>query len=722
MSRSVAVRSAPWLAVGYAGAALACPVELVALRATSAGLILTVLALFAGLGLCIGATLALSARGAARFVGPWWSAFVFAAGSLWVSIPVGLHLFDGAFAATLPGATLAPGWFPLLVWGLLAVAIRFLRAWARAYPLSAGLVAFGLAVLTNGLNRSFVPSGYPDVHTLLLVTEVVLLGLGARLVSFGPWLRWTLDTTVAARVFGGGSAATVVAVGIVCWWGPGDNQARWRLATRGQHTRLLARVARGAFDLDRDGYSPLLAGGDCNDLDARVHPGVAEVPGNGLDEDCDGIIDNPAVAALARSRAAHHDELARWRASVPAQSLIERTRKMHVILLSIDTLRADALADTPTNRADHPHLFALLDASVHFTRAFAPSAGTDLSMAGVFTGKVDPYASPEPTLAEALDRVGRLTHGVVPSEVLRYVGKAILTRGLHTFDTVVNDLHEKDIGSHTTGARSTALGLAFIDRWRQAAQESPFFLWLHHFDVHEHGEVSLSEKHLRSLQAARPTNRRDKYRLMVRLVDREVGQLMAALAARGLVDSTIVVLLSDHGEGLGEDRRLPDNHGRFVYNALTHVPLALRIPGVAGRKVETPVSLLDVYPTVIDLLGLPAAGVDGSTMLPQLVPEAPEALRDHLRPLPLNESDQFGVVAWPHKLLVRRKESLTELFDLARDFNERVDLSHREPALVAKLRALYAALPNVTVDRTSRGRRARERLSEREVNRFAAPH
>jgi arylsulfatase A-like enzyme len=202
-----------------------------------------------------------------------------------------------------------------------------------------------------------------------------------------------------------------------------------------------------------------------------------------------------------------------------------------------------------------------------------------------------------------------------------------------------------------------------------------------------------------------------KYRLLVKLVDRELAVVISALRDRGLWDRTLVVLLSDHGEGLGEHPRLPDNHGRFVYNALVHVPLAFRIPGVPGARLDQPVSLLDVHPTLIQLTGAALPAVAGESLLPLIVDDVPPELRDRVRPLPLNETDQYGVVLWPYKLLVRRAENLPELYDLAQDFGELHDLAAKDPQRVAALRSAYAALPGVEIDRTRRGRRERDKAA-----------
>src|SRR5690606_32397408 len=135
--------------------------------------------------------------------------------------------------------------------------------------------------------------------------------------------------------------------------------------------------------------------------------------------------------------------------------------------------------------------------------------------------------------------------------------------------------------------RTTKLGLQLLDRHLAGdAREAPFFLWLHYFDVHEHDEVEAEDRNLVDYLGARPLEpgKEPRYRAMVGLVDREVDRVIDELAARGLWERAIVVFASDHGESLGEDPRLPDHHGRVLYNALVHVPLAIRLPGVAASR------------------------------------------------------------------------------------------------------------------------------------------
>ena len=118
-------------------------------------------------------------------------------------------------------------------------------------------------------------------------------------------------------------------------------------------------------------------------------------------------------------------------------------------------------------------------------------------------------------------------------------------------------------------------------------------------------------------------------------VDDEVGHVENQLAKRGLTDSTIIVFASDHGESLGDDPRLLDTHGTVAYHMLVRVPFAIHIPGVAPGQRTDLVSLVDLAPTLLDLLGMPTAmqPLDGVDLLPAIL-DAPAGLRTS-RDLPM---------------------------------------------------------------------------------------
>ncbi len=611
-----------------------------------------------------------------------------AAAALPAFLPVGRHLFDGGFASTLPGAAWAPVWVPVAGWLGVAAAIAL---GARLGPRLRVALLVALALVAEAVNRNVLRTEYPAVHTFLTVVAAAAAGLALR---FGVAPR----ARRAAIALGAAAFAATLALGL------GDPASRLVVATRGTHARLLTNVARDLVDLDGDGHAAVLGGPDCDDLDPGVHPDAIDDPGDAVDEDCDGI----AAVAPAPPPPPPPSATA-WREDPEVRAVLERGRAHNVVLVLVDTLRGDVVPRAGGEDArELPHLAKFLAEARDFRHAFAPSAGTDVSVSSLLTGRVNPFERIDKTLPERQRDAGRATHAVFPAEVLRWAGETLLRRGFDAHDRVVADRVRRDVADRATSAETTDLGLRFLDR---RPTDRPFFLWLHYFDVHEHAE--LPEDADPRDGAGRPgaetaaARKRRRYRAQVRRVDAELGRLDAALRERGLYDSTIVVLAADHGESLGEDPRLPDHHGLYVYNPLVHVPLAIRVPGVPPATIDAPVSLIDLYPTLGALTGAGGAG-DGLDLLPLLLPGAPPDAWPADRALPLNESDQFGVVVWPDKLLVRRAENVTELYDLSTDFAERRNRAAAEPERVRALLARYRAFPPLRVDRTARARRQRD--------------
>jgi arylsulfatase A-like enzyme/Flp pilus assembly protein TadD len=361
-----------------------------------------------------------------------------------------------------------------------------------------------------------------------------------------------------------------------------------------------------------------------------------------------------------------------------------------VVLVSIDTLRADALGSYGGNPEATPHLDALAARGTRFEHAISPAPLTLPSHATLLTGMDPPehgvrhnsvYSLPQdvPTLAGALHAAGFATGASVGSFILdRRFG---LARGFDHYDDAVG------LGRSGRGAASIAERRA--DRVVDAAlawlAEAPprFFLFVHFYDPHA------------GYRPPAPFDGRfasNLYLGEVAFADAQLGRLLEAVAARFPGEDTLVVVTSDHGESRGEHGEL--SHSYTLYDATQRVPLLLAGPGVpSGRTLPALVRLADVAPTVVALAGAPPlSGASGRSLVPLLAGEAEEPRSAHLETLAtrldFGWSPLLGVRTARHKYL---RAPRPELYDLAADPGEERNLAESEPVLVAELDALVEA-------------------------------
>jgi len=299
-------------------------------------------------------------------------------------------------------------------------------------------------------------------------------------------------------------------------------------------------------------------------------------------------------------------------------------------------------------------------------------------------------------------------YAAIPGEVTRYVGDTLIGRGVDKLVTVQTDWEKADIGDHVSAPSTSIEGVRALND----AGTRPFAIWLHFFDVHEHHQIDVPKSLLaQAHDGGSPVIH--KYRALLHAIDAEVGRIEEELAKRGLADSTIILFASDHGEALGDDPRLLDTHGQVAYHKLVRVPIAFHVPGVAPGVRTDLVSLVDLAPTLLDLIGTPTAmqPLDGTDLVPALF-DAPAALRPQHRAIAIHEELQWSVVEWPYQLLVRPADDIVELYDLDRDPLEHTDLGAAHADIVSRLRARYAEFPVVKVDRTPSGRTFREQQAQ----------
>jgi arylsulfatase A-like enzyme/Flp pilus assembly protein TadD len=377
-----------------------------------------------------------------------------------------------------------------------------------------------------------------------------------------------------------------------------------------------------------------------------------------------------------------------WRCapvSVPASPPPPRR---NLLLVTLDTVRADHLGSYGDRGASTPALDRLAREGVRFAEAQTaapltlPAHATLLSGLlplhhGVHANGLGAFPTDRPTLATELGAAGYASAAFVGAFVLdRRFG---LGRGFDSYDDEIPH------GPEGPSLEAERPGAAVVDRalaWLGKERAAPFFAWVHLYDAHF---PYAPPEPYRSRFAAAP------YEGEVASVDAQVGRLLDFLASTGRDRDTVVVVAADHGEGLGEHGERA--HGLLLYESTLRVPLLLRAPGVlpAGGVVRQPVGLVDVAPTVLDLLGAPVpGGLDGRDLA--------AALRAGKEPEPAAlyaETEYPATFGWTalHALrlgnskLVRGVES--ELYDLAADPAETRDLA---PLRVAETAALERPL------------------------------
>jgi len=444
----------------------------------------------------------------------------------------------------------------------------------------------------------------PAIALLAVVLALPLLEPGARLARrwhrLRPLHRGLVLTAIPIGLFAltalAGSRASIIK-GSIAYSGGGDR---------------LTRVWKRMIDRDRDGYSPWFGGDDCDDGDARIHPGATDIPDDGIDQNC--------VHGDARSQR-DPDEVG----FIPVPATIPADT--NVILVTIDTLRSDHVGAYGYPRGTTPTIDRIGAQGTVFEAAWAHAPSTRYSMPAILTGRLpldvyyDTSIAGWPGLLPKATTIAEILHGqgLASGAFTNYWYFDKQRRMDQGFDVYDNDnarLHQGADPAHTKGSSSreqTDKALAFVASHAQQR----FFLWVHYYDPHHEYEPHAGFERL-------GTSEVDRYDQEIAFTDQQLGRLVADLEARGLWDKTIIVITGDHGEGFGEHG--VKQHGYDLYTQQTKVPLVVRVPGLAPRRSRTAVGHVDILPTLANLVGAaPSVEMMGRSLL-GLVAGAPDDL------------------------------------------------------------------------------------------------
>ena len=357
----------------------------------------------------------------------------------------------------------------------------------------------------------------------------------------------------------------------------------------------------------------------------------------------------------------------------------------NVVLISIDTCRADHLSCYGFKRPTTPNIDAVAQGGILFKHALSPVPLTTPAHSSMLTGTYPPthgvrlnngerLADSNVTLAEILRDAGYQTAAFVGAFPLDF--QFGLSQGFDAYDCKFTRKIEK---SSSVAERTAEEVTHPVLTWLEKHAAKPFFLFLHYYDPHAPYKPPPS-------YAAAFSG--DLYAGEIAYVDNCIGQVVDRLRTLGLDENTLLIITADHGEGLGEHGE--KTHAFYIYQSTQRVPLIIRVPGGSrGRQVEENVSLVDIMPTVLDLLGLESpADVQGVSMR-SCLNDGPLPTRnfplycESLEAATFGCSPLQGLIAGPWKYI---RTPRPEIYDLIKDPGELTNLIERESKEAYRLR------------------------------------
>ena len=373
------------------------------------------------------------------------------------------------------------------------------------------------------------------------------------------------------------------------------------------------------------------------------------------------------------------------------------------MLYVVDTVRADRLGVYGYEKPTSPRLDAFATGALVFENAYAQSSWTRPAVASLFTGLLPP----------AHRTVGR--RSVLPGDATT-LAEILAANGYEGMGLVRNPNVGRAFGFAQGFARFRSedreRDQTMLDRirlWLDERQggEAPFFLYLHAIDPHGPYDPAPEFEQMFDAGGAPARYRTVRYLLQLnrgevepdagaaealsRLYDAEVaqndrafGQLLDELDGRGLAENTVVIYVSDHGEEFEEHGRW--EHGVSLYEEVLRIPLVMRLPGVAPRRVEVPAQHVDLLPTLLGYLGIEAPGSDGRDLL--AARNAGDRRPDVYTHLDVDGHRAASVMRGRYKLLLPQSPSQGSqplLFDLEVDPGELEDLAADRPEIVERM-------------------------------------
>ncbi len=372
-------------------------------------------------------------------------------------------------------------------------------------------------------------------------------------------------------------------------------------------------------------------------------------------------------------------------------------RRYNVIVYYVDTLRSDVAFDQKTM----PNVAAFGQGALRFPRAYSASSDTLRALPALTGGDYDILSTPKNDVLRLARRAGYESTLLIPKSAQYFLAKL---RPEFRFDRTVaiaDHPERQEVWGYgadqPTSGQIVDRALEVLDEPRRKRQ--PFLLWLFNFDLHNWRE--LSSAHVEAaMQRFGVSDEADKlpfkYRAVAAALDAEFGRFILELEHRKLLDNTVVLFVSDHGEALGRDGFWV--HSVFLWESLVRVPLLLKAPGLSGREVSERVSLVDVAPTLARYMvpNPDLSGYAGDDLLLHVL----EKPRPRRLPILLVSASKdvlvrVGVLhpTRDYKLVLSLEAALPELYDLNGADPDSSNVSDQHPELTEKLLRSLVASP-----------------------------
>ena len=341
-----------------------------------------------------------------------------------------------------------------------------------------------------------------------------------------------------------------------------------------------------------------------------------------------------------------------------------------VIIISLDTVRADHLGCYGYSRNTSVNIDTLAAQSLLFNHALSPMPMTLPAHSSMMTG-TDPHyhqvhdniysrlGDSNITLAEILKEQGFVTGAIIGAFALD--ARFGLDQGFDTYDDDIGTEEQTSEFLPFSNERNAEEVTKLAEGWLAEHRTDKFFLFVHYYDPHFpyvwHNDTPFKFPFLFQ-------SYKDAYDSEIAYTDRAVGRFIDRLKQMGLYDSTLIILVGDHGEALGDHKE--SGHGFFVYHSTIHVPLIVKLPGLSTAvRINDVVSLIDIVPTVCQLLGIePPTEVEGKSLLADVRQDRHRAVYcESLTPTVYKAQSLLGLVTERYKYIYTTRPELYDLFD-----------------------------------------------------------